>query len=98
MSEKAGERGPAARAMDEHEILRAQDKKINWYPGHMARAKRLLSEQLSRVDVAIELCDARIPRASRNPDLDALMRGKQRLLVLGKADLAEESVTRAWRS
>ena len=84
--------------MDEHEILRAQDKKINWYPGHMARAKRLLSEQLSRVDVAIELCDARIPRASRNPDLDALMRGKQRLLVLGKADLAEESVTRAWLS
>lgn len=82
--------------MDEHEILRAQDKKINWYPGHMARAKRLLAEQLSRVDVAIELCDARIPRASRNPDLDALMRGKKRLLVLGKADLAEESVTRAW--
>ena len=42
---------------------------INWYPGHMARAKRLLSDQLSRVDVVIELCDARLPFSSRNPDL-----------------------------
>lgn len=82
--------------MDEYAPLRAQDKRINWYPGHMARAKRLLAEQLSRVDVAVELCDARIPRASRNPDLDALLSGKPRLLVLGKADLAEEAVTRAW--
>lgn len=72
------------------------DKRINWYPGHMARSKRLLAEQLSRVDVAVELCDARIPRASRNPDLDALLSGKPRLLVLGKSDLAEEAVTRAW--
>ena len=84
--------------MGEDAIIRAQDKKINWYPGHMARAKRLLSEQLSRVDVVVELCDARIPRASRNPDLDALLRGKKRLLVLNKADLAEEDATRAWLS
>ena len=53
----------------DHMILRAEDKAINWYPGHMARAKRKLAEQLSRVDVVVELCDARIPRASRNPDL-----------------------------
>lgn len=71
---------------------------INWYPGHMARAKRLLSEQLSRVDVAIELCDARMPRASRNPDLDAMMRGKPRILVLNKADLADAGATDAWLS
>lgn len=77
-------------------ILRAEEKAINWYPGHMARARRLLSEQLSRVDVVVELCDARIPRASRNPDLDALTSGKRRVLVLGKADLAEEAKTRAW--
>jgi len=77
-------------------ILSAGDKAINWYPGHMARARRLLAEQLSRVDVVVELCDARIPRASRNPDLDALVSGKRRLLVLGKADLAEEPKTRAW--
>ncbi len=82
--------------MDESVLLRAQDQKINWYPGHMARARRLLAEQLSRVDAVVELCDARIPRASRNPDLDALLSGKPRLLVLCKADLAEEGVTRAW--
>lgn len=77
-------------------ILRAEDKAINWYPGHMARAKRKLAEQLGRVDVVVELCDARIPKASRNPDLDALVRGKRRLLVLNKADLADEAQTRAW--
>lgn len=82
--------------MNDDMILRAEEKKINWYPGHMARAKRLLTDQLSRVDVVVELCDARIPRASRNPDLDALVKGKKRLLILGKADLAEESATRAW--
>ena len=82
--------------MNDDMILRAEEKAINWYPGHMARARRKLAEQLGRVDVVVELCDARIPRASRNPDLDELTRGKRRLLVLNKADLAEESVTRAW--
>ena len=82
--------------MNEDMMLRADEKKINWYPGHMARAKRALADQLSRVDVVVELCDARIPRASRNPDLDALIKGKRRLLVLGKADLAQENQTRAW--
>ncbi|MDO5299285.1 MAG: ribosome biogenesis GTPase YlqF [Clostridia bacterium] len=82
--------------MNDDMILRADEKKINWYPGHMARAKRLLCEQLSRVDVVVELCDARIPRASRNPDLGELVKNKHRLLILNKADLAEESETRAW--
>ena len=82
--------------MNDETMLRAQDRKINWYPGHMARAKRLLAEQLSRVDAVVELCDARIPRASRNPDLGKLIADKRRLLVLGKADLAEEAQTRAW--
>ena len=77
-------------------ILRAEDKAINWYPGHMARAKKKLIEQLSRVDVVVELCDARIPRASRNPDLNELVKNKKRLLILNKSDLAEESATRAW--
>ena len=81
---------------DDRSILRAQEQKINWYPGHMARAKRLLAEQLSRVDVVVELCDARIPRASHNPDLAGLVKNKRRLLVLNKADLAEEGTTRAW--
>ncbi|MCL2810921.1 MAG: ribosome biogenesis GTPase YlqF [Clostridia bacterium] len=69
---------------------------IQWYPGHMARAKRLLKDQLNRVDVVLELCDARLPASSRNPDLDALCARKRRIVVLGKADLAEENVTRAW--
>ena len=69
---------------------------INWYPGHMARAKRLLSEQLSRVDVVIELCDARLPRSSRNPDLKRLMEKKQRVLILGKSDLADPRITDQW--
>ena len=69
---------------------------IQWYPGHMAKAKRLLKDQLGRVDVVIELCDARLPFSSRNPDLLALTQGKRRLLVLGKADLADENMTKRW--
>ena len=80
----------------DHLIVKAEEKTINWYPGHMARAKRKLMEQLSRVDVVVELCDARIPRASRNPDLDELVKNKKRLLILNKADLAEPDKTSAW--
>lgn len=69
---------------------------INWYPGHMAKARRLLAEQLRRVDVVIELCDARLPYASRNPDLDKLISGKKRVLLLNKADLADSGATSAW--
>ncbi len=69
---------------------------INWYPGHMARAKRLLADQLGRVDVVIELCDARLPYASRNPDLDRLIQGKKRVLLLNKSDLADPSATKVW--
>ena len=69
---------------------------INWYPGHMAKAKRLLAQQLGRVDLVIELCDARLPHASRNPDLDKLITGKQRVLLLNKADLADPNTTQAW--
>ena len=80
----------------DHLIIQAEEKTINWYPGHMARAKRKLMDQLSRVDVVVELCDARIPRASRNPDLDELVKNKKRLLILNKADLAEQNKTNAW--
>ena len=69
---------------------------INWYPGHMARAKRLLSDQLSRVDVVIELCDARLPLSSRNPDLKRLTEKKERVLLLGKSDLADPALTSEW--
>ena len=69
---------------------------INWYPGHMAKAKRLLADQLSRVDVVVELCDARLPHSSRNPDLDKLISGKKRVLMLNKADLADAGATGMW--
>ena len=71
-------------------------QKINWYPGHMAKAKRQLQEQLSRADVIVELCDARLPRASRTPDLIRMMRDKEHILVLQKSDLADEKETEAW--
>ncbi len=69
---------------------------INWYPGHMAKTKRLLADQLGRVDVVVELCDARLPYSSRNPDLDKLISGKKRVLLLNKADLADSGATSAW--
>ena len=69
---------------------------INWYPGHMAKAKRELQEQLKKVDVVVELCDARIPASSRNPDLARLTAHKKRLTVLGKSDLADPAVTAEW--
>ncbi len=69
---------------------------IQWFPGHMARAKRLLGDAVRRVDAVIELCDARLPFSSRNPDLAQIARGKQRLLVLNKADLADENATKQW--
>lgn len=69
---------------------------ISWYPGHMAKAKRQLQTQLARTDVVIEVCDARLPVSSRNPDLDELVRHKPRILLLNKSDLADPAMTRAW--
>ena len=69
---------------------------INWYPGHMAKAKRLLQEQVARVDAVIELCDARLPFSSRNPVLNQMLRNKARALLLNKADLADPVKTKQW--
>ena len=69
---------------------------INWYPGHMARSRRLLQEQLRAVDAVIELCDARAPLATRNPDLERLTKDKARILILNKADLANDNDTSRW--
>ena len=69
---------------------------INWYPGHMAKAKRLLGGQLKQVDAVIELCDARAPLSTRNPDLEAMSQGKAHILVLNKADLASDRETKLW--
>jgi len=69
---------------------------INWYPGHMAKSRRKLQEQLRAVDAVIELCDARAPLATRNPDLEKLTKDKARILVLNKADLADDGETARW--
>ncbi len=69
---------------------------IQWYPGHMAKAKRLLQAQLSKIDLAVELCDARLPLSSRNPDLNHLLGQKRRVLLLCKADLAQPEATKRW--
>ena len=70
--------------------------KINWYPGHMAKSRRILEDQLKGVDAVIELCDARAPMASRNPVLRELTKNKARLLILNKVDLASEAETQKW--
>ena len=69
---------------------------INWYPGHMAKTRRLLQEQINRIDLIIEICDARLPFSSRNPDLDRMISQKRRLLFLNKADLADQDASREW--
>ena len=71
---------------------------IQWYPGHMTKAKRMLSDNLKLADVVVTLLDARIPRASWNPDVSDMMRGKQRIVILNKADLADPAATAKWRA
>ena len=72
------------------------ENRINWYPGHMAKARRQLEEQLKRADLILELCDARLPYSSRNPELIRMIRNKQHLLILNKADLADDQSTQQW--
>ncbi|AHD05985.1 ribosome biogenesis GTPase YlqF [Paenibacillus larvae] len=69
---------------------------IQWFPGHMTRARREIQEKLKQLDVVIELLDARIPLSSRNPMIDEILKDKPRLVVLNKSDLADPVVTEAW--
>ena len=69
---------------------------INWYPGHMTKAKRMMVEDIRLIDLVIELVDARIPMSSRNPDIDSLAQGKSRVILLNKADLADDRITEQW--
>ena len=69
---------------------------FQWYPGHMTKAKRMMQENIKLIDLVIELVDARIPLSSRNPDIDELGKNKARLVLLNKADLAEDKWNDAW--
>ena len=71
---------------------------INWYPGHMAKTRRMLVESLRMIDVVVELIDARAPLASRNPDFDDLFSGRARVVLLNKSDLADPQATKRWIS
>jgi ribosome biogenesis GTPase A len=70
---------------------------IQWYPGHMAKAKRMMQDDIKLIDVVIELVDARIPLSSKNPDIDKLANNKSRVLLLNKYDMADSRYTKEWK-
>ena len=71
-------------------------QQFQWYPGHMTKAKRAMQEDIKLVDMVIELVDARVPQASRNPDINKLANNKSRVIVLNKTDLSDEAQNQAW--
>lgn len=71
-------------------------KNIQWFPGHMAKTRRMIKENLSLVDGVVEILDARIPFSSRNPEMDKMVKGKPKMLLLNKSDLADANITNQW--
>lgn len=71
---------------------------IQWFPGHMAKTKRMIKASLPLVDAVVEIIDARIPNSSKNPDLQTLIEGKPRVVILNKCDTADESSVQKWIS
>ena len=71
---------------------------IQWFPGHMAKTRRLIQQNLRLVDLVVELVDARIPISSRNPELDKWIENKPRIILLNKCDVADERITQSWCS
>ena len=69
---------------------------VNWYPGHMTKAKRMMQENMILIDLVIEVLDARIPLSSRNPDIDDLAKNKSRIVLLNKSDLADPKENKRW--
>ena len=70
---------------------------INWYPGHMAKTKRQIIEDLNLIDVVIELLDARLPLSSRNPDIKEITKNKKKIIILNKVDLADDNLVKKWQ-
>ena len=69
---------------------------IQWFPGHMAKTRRLMADSMKLIDIVVELTDARIPASSRNPEIDRLVGSKPRVVLLNKCDSADETATKAW--
>ena len=81
------------------EILKSNDDytlNIQWFPGHMAKTRRIMAESLGLVDAVCEVLDARAPLSTQNPEIDVILKNKPRLIILNKCDLAEENVTKIW--
>ena len=76
---------------------KTQNVAINWFPGHMAKTKKQIIEDLKLIDVVVEVLDARIPVSSRNRDLEQYLTNKKRVIVLNKADLADTNITKMWQ-
>lgn len=72
------------------------DLNIQWFPGHMSKTRRLIRESIKYIDVVVEILDARIPRSGRNPNFNDILRGKPRIILLNKYDLADKAVTDLW--
>lgn len=83
-------------AQEEQEYL-TQTPSIQWFPGHMAKTRRVMRESMGLVDIVVELRDARIPKSSRNPEIEKIVGDKPRLVVFNKADIADPVVTKQWQ-
>lgn len=77
--------------------IKFEKMNIQWFPGHMTKAQRMIEENIKQVDAVCEILDARIPRSSRNPDIDRLAAGKPRLIILNRVDLADPAMTAKWK-
>ena len=69
---------------------------FSWYPGHMAKTRKEMIDDLKMIDIAIEILDARIPISSRNPDIEDIIKNKKKIIILNKKDLADDEITRKW--
>lgn len=69
---------------------------LQWFPGHMTKTRRMIEDNIKLIDVVVELVDARIPMSSRNPEIDAIVKDKPRLIVLNKADISDEELNKEW--
>ena len=83
--------------MEEEQEYLTQTPSIQWFPGHMAKTRRVMKESLGLVDIVVELRDARIPKSSRNPEIEKIIGDKPRLVVFNKADIADPAVTKEWQ-
>ena len=84
--------------MNDMDGINYEKMNLQWFPGHMTKAQRMIEDSIKQVDAVCEILDARIPNSSRNPDIDRLAAGKPRLIILNRTDLADPNITAQWRT